>query len=103
MDILKENGINTPRIMVRSTFNGEDLPNYSAAGIYKTYDSDPANKEELFDTIRAVANSKYHHDAVYSRKRYNIPEDSIQPGVILQNRVKPDYKFTIYTDDKKGN
>ena len=34
---------------------------------------------------------------------YNIPEENIQPGIVLQNRVKPDYKFTLYTDDKKGN
>lgn len=103
MDTLKENGINTPAIMVRSSFNGEDLPHYSAAGVYKTCVAQPDDKEDLFDTIRFVVHSKYHHNAEYSRKMYNIPEENIQPGIVLQNRVKPDYKFTLYTDDKKGN
>lgn len=105
-DVLKENGINTSVIMVRSAFNGEDLPDYSAAGIYKTDIASPDDKEDLFDSIRAVANSKYNNDAVYSRKMHNISENDIQPGIILQERVKldkNDYKFTLYTDDKKGN
>lgn len=102
-DVLKENGINTPVIMVRSSFNGEDLPDYSAAGIYKTNCAYPDDKENLFNSIRIVANSKYNNDALYSRKMYNIPEEDIQPGIILQEMIKPDYKFTLYTDDGKGN
>lgn len=103
IEYIKKSGLNYENgLMVRSAFNGEDLPNYSAAGIYKTYASG-LDAEDLFDNIRAVANSKYNHDAKYSRKMYNIPEKNIQPGIIIQERIEPDYKFTLYTDDKKGN
>jgi hypothetical protein len=103
IDYIKKSGLNyKDGLMVRSAFNGEDLPNYSAAGIYKTYASG-IDAEGLFDSIRIVANSKNGHDAIFSRKMYNIPEEKIQPGVIIQERIVPDYKFTLYTDDKKGN
>lgn len=102
IDFIKANDIGKNEIMIRSAFNGEDLPNYSAAGIYKS-DSCKLKPDEVFDIIRWVANSKNNKNAVYSRKRYNIPDENIQPGVIIQDRIFPDYKFTLYTDDKKGN
>ena len=102
IDFIKANDIGKNEIMIRSAFNGEDLPDYSAAGIYKS-DSCQLKPDELFDIIRWVADSKYSRDAKYSRKMYNIPEENIQPGIIIQDRIKPDYKFTLYTDDKKGN
>ena len=103
IQILKDNGIDgKDGLMVRSSFNGEDLPDYSAAGVYtsKPIFMDP---ESLLSCIDTIANSKYNHNAEYSRKRYNIPEENIQPGIILQERINADYKYTLYTDDQKGN
>ena len=34
---------------------------------------------------------------------HNIPEENIQYSVLLQQRIDPDYKFTLYTDDENGN
>ncbi len=102
INILKANGIDGETIMVRSAFNGEDLPNYSAAGIYRSCYA-KMNPERLFESIHFVTNSMHESDAKYSRKLYNIPEENIKPGIILQTRIIPDYKFTLYTDDKKGN
>lgn len=45
---LEEKGVDTKNIMVRSAFNGEDLPNYSAAGLYQTY---IARSEDFFEGI----------------------------------------------------
>ena len=89
-------------VMVRSAFNGEDLPNYSAAGIYQSSPS-RLNNEELYNQIIGVAQSKWNPDARFSRKMHGIPEENIQYGIIIQQMIKPDYKFTIYTDDEKGN
>lgn len=103
IEYIEKSGLNyKDGLMVRSAFNGEDLPNYSAAGIYKSDVAD-LDKEDLFETIRIVTNSKNGHDAEFSRKMYNIPYEDIQPGVIIQERIMPDYKFTLYTDDEKGN
>lgn len=109
LETLQDNGINTDSFMVRSAFNGEDLPNYSAAGLYHsncalmTNNDENLNKENLFYTISMVAESKNSPDAILSRKQHNIPDDKIQPGIILQDKIDEDYKFTIYTDDKNNN
>ena len=90
-------------IMVRSAFNGEDLPNYSAAGIYLSTAAVPKDRKTFYRAIVTVAQSKWGHDAEFSREMHNIPEENIQYGVLLQKRIRPDYKFTLYTDDEKGN
>lgn len=109
LETLQDNGINTDSFMVRSAFNGEDLPNYSAAGLYHsncasmTNNDENLNKENLFSTISMVAESKNSPDAILSRKQHNIPDDKIQPGIILQDKIDEDYKFTIYTNDGNNN
>ena len=103
MRTMKANGVVGEKIMVRSAFNGEDLPNYSAEGIYKSRIGQIENLEDLFDEIARVYNSKYGRDAEYSRLINHIPEDAIQPGILIQNRIDPDYKLRIYTDDDNDN
>lgn len=104
IDILKMNGIDAKDgLMIRSAFNDEDLKNYSTAGIYKTVEASINDKESIVDGLYTVVNSKYEHNAEYLRKKHNIPSENIQAGIILQNRVNPDYKFTLYTDDNNGN
>ncbi len=105
---LKNNGVNKKALMIRSAFNGEDLPDYCAAGIYETdfmilgNDNDN-NNFKLLQCINHVAKSKMSYEAVESRKRHEIPDDQIQPGIIIQNMIDADCKFTLYTDDGSGN
>lgn len=94
--ILKENGSND-YIIVRSAFNGEDLPNYSAAGIYRSYVI-PLEPDTLYEAITLVAESKWSNNAISSRQKHGILDEAILPIVILQNHITPDYKFTLYTD-----
>ena len=99
METLRKNCIDGNWVMVRSAFNGEDLPNYSAAGIY---DSQLATNEpaDLYESIISVAQSKWQQRAISSRQKHSIPEDAIKPSVIIQEQISPDYKFTLYTDYK---
>ena len=99
IDTLRKNGIDGKRLMVRSAFNGEDLPNYSATGIYNSY---PTQNEpqDLYENIMYVACSKWGPSAISSRQKHGIPEDAIKPSVIIQELISPDYKFTLYTDYK---
>ncbi len=99
MDTLRKNGIDSKRLMVRSAFNGEDLPNYSAAGIYDSYPTQN-EPEDLYENIMYVACSKWGPSAISSRQKHGIPEDAIKPSVIIQELISPDYKFTLYTDYK---
>lgn len=102
MNAMEDNGVNTERVMIRSAFNCEDLPDYSAAGVYVSYCCNN-NIMNILESLRMVVDSKHFKDPKYSRKIYNIPDDIVKPGAIIQNRVDPDYKFTIYTDDENGN
>ena len=99
--VMKENGLDSEYIMFRSAFNGEDLPNYSAAGLYKSYmlsNSEIQKNKALYELICTLAQYKWNSEPVLSRERYKIPEEDIQPTILLQNYVRPDYKFTLYSD-----
>lgn len=97
IETLKANDINCGTVMVRSAFNGEDLPDYSAAGIYRS-DVTCTEPVYLYSSIIDVAQSKWEQQAISSREKHGIPDEAIQPSVILQKYIEPDYKFTLYTD-----
>lgn len=91
-----KNIITKPEVMIRSAFNGEDLEGYSAAGLYNSYCQDI--REFDLSAIYSVIESKNKPIAVSSRKQHNIPDETIKPSVIIQDRIKPDYSFTTYTE-----
>ena len=103
---LKENGIISDRVIVRSAFNSEDLPNYSAAGLYDSTDvwlddeTEKYNNEELYRAIlNDVGRSKWSENAIMSRMQYHIPDKNVQPGALIQDYIPVKYKFTVYTND----
>ena len=100
---LEEKGVDTKNIMVRSAFNGEDLPNYSAAGLYQTYIARSEDFFEVYAAVTSAANSKNTRKAIESRMRHGIPDDKIKPSIVIQNAIRPDYKFTVYTEYGKDN
>ena len=91
-----KNVITQPEVMIRSAFNGEDLEDYSAAGLYNSYWQDI--EDFNLDAIYSVIESKNKPIAVSSRKQHNILDEAIKPSVILQDRIKSDYSFTTYTE-----
>lgn len=96
------------RIIVRSSYNGEDAKGYSAAGLYDSfpYSGKPSLFfTTMFDAVKAVWASKWNHRAYASRKENNIPHSIVKPSVIVQDLVDADFGFTIYTKDpsSKGN
>ncbi len=89
------------KVMVRSSFNGEDAKGFSAAGLYDSYlCRDDSN---LLAKISQVWASKWNYEAYCSRKKHNINHDLIKPTVIIQDFVDADYRFTIYTNDPESN
>ncbi len=106
VNILKEKGIGRNGLMIRSCFNDEDLPNFSNAGVYDSLDMSgyPSyNPSSLKVNIGLVLNSKYKKSGYSIRKYYNIPDEDVQAGVVLQDRVDSKNCFTIYTDNGDGN
>ena len=89
-------GIDPKKIMMRSAFNAEDLYEYPTAGLYESdrcYRSD-----DFIFTMDNIYKSKDSPQAIESRKRYNIPDNVIQPSIIVQEYMAPEYTFTAYTD-----
>lgn len=83
-------------IVIRSAFNGEDLENYSAAGLYDS--KIDSIKGFRIGIIHDVMNSKFNPCAIKSRKRHGIPDESIKPSVIIQDYIIADFSFTLYTE-----
>ncbi|MFI3300353.1 MAG: PEP/pyruvate-binding domain-containing protein [Candidatus Gastranaerophilales bacterium] len=103
LEKIKEAGIGEVKdwVMIRSSFNGEDIDGYSAAGLYGSY-LDDINKS-IFGGINRVVRSKDTPLAKQSRLEHNIPDEIIKPTVIIQKYIDSDYKFTIYTKDVTGS
>src|SRR5574344_140978 len=101
LSAMEAENINTEKVMVRSSFNGEDISNYHAAGLYDSLVSHVSEKD-LYENICRVALSKWNTKAVNSRDFYGIKHSDIKPSVIIQNKIDPDYKFTLYTRDIDG-
>ena len=87
-------------IVIRSSFNAEDLPDYQTAGIYDS--SRCYDYGDLFTMLHSVVISKDALPARMSRKRYGIPDSAVQPCIIVQNFQYTDFPFTLYTDTSDG-
>lgn len=98
--VCRSYGMEEGRIILRSAFNAEDLPDYPTAGIYGSYDI--SHYEDLVREIDDIVTSKDSRAATNSRKRYGLEDAAIQPTVIVQKRIIPDYNFTLYTDSYDG-
>lgn len=101
---MKKNGLNIDAeyAIVRSSFNGEDLSNYSAAGLYNSGISQ-ITPQTLYEKIIEIAQSKWSEDAIYSRQQQNIQDAEIKPTIIIQDYIRPEYKFTVYTNFNNTN
>ena len=93
-------GLKENYIIIRSAFNAEDLPDYTVAGIYDSMRC--SRYKYLVDMINSVVTSKDDKRAKKSRERYGIEDAVIQPCVIVQERIVPQYPFTLYTDSSDG-
>jgi len=83
---------------VRSAFNGEDIKGFCAAGLYDSFYS---KDEEVIRSIKEVWASKWNEGAYWTRCEHGIPHDSVQPTVIIQKLVNPDYSFVIDSSKDK--
>ncbi|WP_369355697.1 PEP/pyruvate-binding domain-containing protein [Streptomyces sp. cg2] len=75
------------RLVVRSSSNAEDLPGFSAAGVYDSV-TDVRGTDQLLDAVRRVWASLYSPRSVRLRHQAGIPLDDARMGVIIQ-RYRP--------------
>ena len=108
--IIKENGITSEEVMVRSAFSGDDLPDYPSQNMYDSTtafldsSNEERNNKELYNRIlNNVALSKWGLNPTLSRQKYQIPDDDIKVGVIIQDKIDYDSSFKVHTNTDSGN
>ncbi|MFI2607801.1 PEP/pyruvate-binding domain-containing protein [Kitasatospora sp. NPDC018619] len=72
--------------VVRSSSNAEDLPGFSAAGLYESV-AQVSGTEAVLDAVREVWASLFSPRAVLLRRQAGIPLDRCRMGVIVQEQV----------------
>ncbi|MET8540997.1 PEP/pyruvate-binding domain-containing protein [Kitasatospora sp. NPDC004799] len=72
--------------VVRSSSNAEDLPGFSAAGLYESV-AEVTGTAALHDAVREVWASLFSPRAVLLRRQAGIPLDDCRMGVIVQEQV----------------
>ena len=99
---VEERGMNKRDLIIRSNYNTEDLSTFSSAGIYnseRNFDN-IILRTALEDVIEKTTESPYVQNF---HKKYGITNEQIQPSVIVQDYIEPEYSFTLYSDDGDGN
>ena len=102
---IKELGLPRDGLIIRSNYNTEDLGSFSSAGIYESisaYDCGSIIDKAVYDVIGGE-HLRLSDMAKKVHKKYGINEKDIQPSVIVQERIYPDYEYTLYTDDGDNN
>ncbi len=82
--------------VVRSSSNAEDLPNFSAAGIYESINH-VTTAEKIFDSIKEVWSSLVSPRSVRLRHQVGISLDDSYMGVIVQEEVTADMGGVMVT------
>jgi hypothetical protein len=86
----------TSSFVVRSSSNAEDLPGFSAAGIYESMNH-VTTAENIFESIREVWASLISPRSVRLRHEVGISLDDSYMGVIVQEEVSADMGGVLVT------
>ncbi|AYN37832.1 phosphoenolpyruvate synthase [Streptomyces dangxiongensis] len=86
------------RLVVRSSSNAEDLPGFSAAGIYDSVTT-VRGTDQLMDAVRQVWASLLSPRSVRLRHQVGIPLDDTYMGVIVQEYVPAGLGGVLVTCD----
>lgn len=84
------------RLVVRSSSNAEDLPGFSAAGVYESITT-VHGADELLDAVRQVWASLLSPRSVRLRHQAGISLDDTYMGVIIQEYVPADLGGVLVT------
>ena len=97
---VKDLGMDRRNLIARSNFNTEDLSSFSSAGIYESklvYD------DWILPTALDVIETKDSYKAKFVHEKYGVKNTDIQPSVIIQDKIKTNYCFTVYSNDGDNN
>jgi len=84
-------------VIVRSSANGEDLENFSAAGLYESVPN--VSRQGLEGAIRQVWASLWTRRAAESRRSANLRHEEAHMAVLIQEFFNPEFAFVLHTVD----
>ncbi|MEW5820588.1 MAG: PEP/pyruvate-binding domain-containing protein [Cyanobacteriota bacterium] len=85
----------TKFIITRSSTNGEDLKDFSGAGLYESFPG--ATKEKIDLYIKKVWASKWGKRAYDARVKAGIPHEDLAVSVLVQSCIDAKYAFVTHT------
>lgn len=85
----------TKFIITRSSTNGEDLKDFSGAGLYESFPG--ATKEKIDLYIKKVWASKWGKRAYDARVKADIPHTDLAVSVLVQSCIDAKYAFVTHT------
>lgn len=86
----------TQFVMTRSSTNGEDLANFSGAGLYS---SQPNLVSNVLDGMKIVWASKWNKRAYDARVKASIPHEALHVSVLVQPCIDTKYGFVTHTSN----
>ena len=101
---IKELGLPRESLIIRSNFNTKDMGSFSSAGIYESKGANRSGSiidEAVYEIIRYSTEDSEIAKKVH--KQHGIEDKDVQPSVIIQERIHPDYEYTVYSDDGDNN
>ncbi|XP_074320699.1 phosphoglucan, water dikinase, chloroplastic isoform X3 [Silene latifolia] len=88
----------SPRLIVRSSANVEDLAGMSAAGLYESIPNvSPSNPSVFGNAVSRVWASLYTRRAVLSRRAAGVAQKEAQMAVLVQELLSPEISFVLHT------
>ena len=91
-------GDETPRVVVRSSANVEDLAGMSAAGLYESVlGVSTSSAAELGNAAREVWASLYTRRAVLARHAAGVRQDEAKMAVMIQEMAPSELSFVLHT------
>jgi len=102
---IKELGLPRNDLIIRSNYNTEDLSSFSSAGIYESISTRDCSSiiDKAVSHVIGGEHIRLSNMAKIVHEKYGIEDKDIQPSVIIQENIYPDYKYTLYTDDGDNN
>ena len=97
-----ELGMSRNCLITRSNYNDEDLGSYSSAGIYESRNTF-RDDNILVDALGLIREAENSDLAQYVHNKSGVKDSQIQPSVIVQDYIKQNYNFTVYSDDGDNN
>jgi len=85
----------TKYYVTRSSTNGEDLKDFSGAGLYESFPG--TTKENLIKNIKGVWASKWNKRAFNARVKAGIPNEDLSVSVLIQPNIEAEHAFVTHT------